>query len=35
LLSWSSAYLKKLQKSQISPFYQALAVIAEQYLHML
>ncbi|WP_081301556.1 TorD/DmsD family molecular chaperone [Gilliamella sp. Fer1-1] len=35
LLSWSSTYLKKLQKSQISPFYQALAVIAEQYLHML
>ncbi|OCG63549.1 hypothetical protein A9G48_05595 [Gilliamella sp. wkB18] len=35
LLIWSSAYLKNLKQNEVSPFYRALAVIAEQYLQML
>lgn len=35
LLTWSSIYLDRLKQNNISRFYQALAVIAEQYLQML
>jgi putative dimethyl sulfoxide reductase chaperone len=35
LLSWASSYLDCLKQNQISLFYQALAIIAEQYLQML
>ena len=35
LLSWAPAYLNSLKQNQISLFYQALAIIAEQYLQML
>ncbi|OCG72276.1 hypothetical protein A9G43_02995 [Gilliamella sp. Occ3-1] len=35
LLIWSPTYLKKLKQNKISPFYRALAMIAEQYLQIL
>lgn len=35
LFTWSTYYLNQLKHNQISPFYAALAVIAEQYLEML
>ncbi len=35
LLLWSSTYLNHLKQNEISLFYQALAVITEQYLQML
>jgi putative dimethyl sulfoxide reductase chaperone len=35
LLIWSSTYLKRLKQNEISPFYRALAMIADQYLQML
>lgn len=35
LMTWSSAYLDQLKNNQVSPFYRALAVVAEQYLFML
>ncbi|MCO6553253.1 MAG: molecular chaperone [Gilliamella sp.] len=35
LLIWSSAYLEKLKQNEISPFYRALAVIAQQYLRII
>ena len=35
LLTWAPAYLESLKRNQISPFYQALAIIAEHYLPML
>ncbi|OCF94743.1 TorD/DmsD family molecular chaperone [Gilliamella sp. wkB308] len=35
LFTWSTYYLNQLKQNQISPFYAALAVIAEQYLEML
>lgn len=35
LLTWAPAYLESLKQNQISPFYQALAIVAENYLPML
>jgi putative dimethyl sulfoxide reductase chaperone len=35
LMIWSSSYLKKLKQNRVSPFYQALAEIVDQYLQML
>lgn len=35
LLTWAPAYLDSLKQNQISPFYQALAIIAEHYLQIL
>ncbi|QYN48049.1 molecular chaperone [Gilliamella sp. ESL0405] len=35
LMTWSSAYLDQLKHNQVSQFYRALAVVAEQYLLLL